>query len=69
MVVRPLIISTSDIKATVEMSLRSFAAMPAIVRLIPFAFDGQPLVTECYSGRESRLYEVYRLYLPTSSWK
>ena len=52
---RQLVVSTGDLdsasqqKAAAEMSLRSFAAMPAIVNSVPFCpfcFDGLPLATE-----------------------
>ena len=51
---------TKSSSAQTEMSLRSFAAMPTIVHLVPFAFDGQPLAIERYSSRERCLYESSR---------
>ena len=55
--------SASQQKAAAEMSLYSFAAMPAIAKCGPswtFYSGGQPLATECCSWRGSRLVVGYR---------
>ena len=61
---RQLVVSTGDLdsasqqKVAAEMSLRSLQRCPRssiLYPFVPFCFDGLPLATEGYSGREKCL--------------